>query len=418
MRGAPAIVAHAMGLWRVLAVLGSLAICFGVGVLGFGHGGPETTGLDTRFFFLAGRYWLAGINAYAPAQAIDAGPLGDVYTRYVMGYPPQSALLCMALALVSARSAELAMSGLNLAAVGVLAWIAVASVEEAVPPATSTAQRWYVPALVAGNLATAYVLWMGQTTLIVAAALAACWWCARYGRPVLAGVLLALASIKPPLSVFVALWLVLERQGRVLAAAATATCLLALVPMVVLGPLAAWREWLVAVAHYAGAPQNAVGSRMVFNLRSLLYACGLHSPDFLGLGVVATLALFAARERFAAREILGLLIGFGLVFGYGHGYDLAALVVLVPAFWVHLRERPYAAGGALVLLAGITFPNRLLLPLGSEPLLHLRVVLVMLALGWLAALGVAATTRAKASAAQPAAFAPWARWFPSTSRMP
>lgn len=158
-------------------VIGSLAICLGAGVLGLGHGGPGATAPDTRFLYLAGKYWLAGVNAYAP----------------------QAAPLCMVLARGSLRTAVLLMAVLNLAATAVLAWIAVAMVEEAVPPTTSTVQRWYVPALVVGNLSTAFVLWMGQTTLIVAAALAAAWWCVRRGWSIAAVVPLALATIKPPL---------------------------------------------------------------------------------------------------------------------------------------------------------------------------------------------------------------------------
>jgi hypothetical protein len=403
---------------RIAAIVGSLAMCLGLGLFGLGHDLPRAATSDTRFLFLAGKYWLAGIDAYVPTQALDAGPLGDVYARYVMAYPPQTAPLCMLLALGAIDLATALMDVLNLAALAVLAWVAVATIEETVDPAVSTAQRWWVPALVVGNLATAFVLYIGQTTLVVAAALAACWYCARRGRDVAAGLLLAFASIKPPLALFVALWFALDRRWRLLAATTITVLLLALGPMFMLGPLGALRAWLVGVANYAAAPQNALGSRMVFNLQAFLLTLGIATPNLLVLGVAATIALFAFRTRLAERDLLGVLVGLGLVFGYGHGYDLAALVVLVPAFWCRLRERPGAAGVALALLVGISFPNSLLERLGSPVVLHARVLLVMAALAWLVVLG--ATERAAAAdGAQledAAEVAP--PWVPSTSRMP
>jgi hypothetical protein len=151
-----------------------------------------------------------------------------------------------------------------------------------------------------------------------------------------------------------------------------------------------WLEWLRAVGRYGGHEYNAVGTRMLFNLRSLLYAAGVRVPDLFALGFVATGALWWLRRRLTERDVLGLLLGAALLFGYAHSYDLAALVVLIPLFWRHLHARPTGSLVALGLLVAIAFPNSMLERFRSDLLLHARVALVAGALGWLAALSAAA----------------------------
>ncbi len=373
---------------RIAALLAGIAVVVGLGVLGLGHGGPSETNLDTRYLFLAGKYWLAGTNAYTPAVALrDLGPIGDALQQYNFAYPPQMAVLCLLLALGSMQTSFLLMNALNLAATAAIAWIGVRWIEEPGPrgvaPAQSTAQRWFVPALVAGNLSTAFAVWMGQTTLLVTAALAGAWYASRRDRWILAGVLLAIGTFKPPLSLFVVLWFVLERQWRVLGAAAAAVLVFSAVPMWVAGPVDVFFDWLHAVERYGSHPFNAVGTRMLFNLRSLLHALGLRLPDLFVVGLVATGALWYWRRRLTDRDLLPMLLAVALLFGYSHSYDLAALTVMIGAFWRHLHDRAAAALVALGLLLAISFPNSLLERFEIDVLLHARVALVVAALAWL-----------------------------------
>lgn len=403
---------------RAIALVVCVAMCVGIGFLGVGHGVGRELYHDTVFLFLAGKYWLAGLDAYTATAIVDPGVRSEIYDRYIMGYPPQASTLCMALAFGSMRLATVLMDALNVASLALLAWLAVVRIEETRDPARSSAHRWYVPALIVGNLSTAFVLWIGQTTLFVTAMLAGSWHAARRGRDVLAGVLLAVATIKPPLALFVALWFLLERRWRLIAATTGTIVLLALVPLWQHGPLGALQAWLGGVAAYMAVPYNALTSRMVFGLRSFLLALGVDAPELLPLGVAAVLALFAYRAKIDERDALGLLVGSGLLFGYAHGYDLAALVVLIPAFWCRLRGRPVAAAVALALLVGITFPNSVLEPLGSGALVHARVLLVVAALAWLVALDLTDAGRAGAGQRDAAAVGAALRWLPSTSRMP
>ncbi len=413
---------------RVGAVLAAAAVVLGLGVLGLGHGGPSETNMDTRYLYLAGKYWLAGTSAYTPAVALHGvAAAGDALQQYNFAYPPQTAPLCLVLATGSMARAFLIMNLLNLAAIALLGWIGVRTVEEAgvhaaVPP-VATAQRWFVPALVAGNLSTAFVVWMGQTTLIVAAALAAAWYWARHDRPLLAGAALAVATFKPPLSLFAVLWFVLTRQWRIVLAMAGTVLLFAAVPMVIVGPVEVFVDWLHAIGRYGTHPYNTLGSRMLFNLRSLFHAVGMDTPDLFVVGFVATLALWHYRRVFSERDLLGCLIGMALLFGYSHSYDLAALVVLIPVFWRHLRTRAPASLVALGLLFVISFPNSLLVGFDSELLLHARVVFAAGALIWLLVLSAAEAHPAGNPTMRPAEApqgggAADARCFPSTSRMP
>jgi hypothetical protein len=144
------------------------------------------------------------------------------------------------------------------------------------------------------------------------------------------------------------------------------------------------------VERYGSNPFNAIGSRMLFNLRSLLYAVGVVPPDLFVVGVVATVMLWWQRWRFSERDLVGVLVAVALLFGYSHSYDLAALVLLAPSFWRHLHRRPGPAMVALAMFAVVTFPNSVLERFGSDVLVHARVAIVLAAVGWLLALSARA----------------------------
>jgi hypothetical protein len=146
----------------------------------------------------------------------------------------------------------------------------------------------------------------------------------------------------------------------------------------------------------------------------------MDTPDLFVVGFVATLALWHYRRVFSERDLLGCLIGMALLFGYSHSYDLAALVVLIPVFWRHLRTRAPASLVALGLLFVISFPNSLLVGFDSELLLHAGRVR-----GGGADLAPRAEHRRAvqpqsddASGGGPQAAARRTRALPSTSRMP
>lgn len=356
----------------------SITVMVALGVLGVGHDG--NTHLDTPILYVAGEYWQAGGSAYTRDVVPHVtGAIGDTLERYTFAYPPQAAPLFLLLAIGSAETANTLMTIFNLVSLAALAYLTVRLAE----PDDSEMHRWIIPALVIGNLATVFVVWMGQTTLIMTAALAAAWYYARRGERVVAGIFLAVATMKPPLSLFVVAWFMLEREWKVLGTMTVAILIMASIPMYQSGPVQVYLDWLGALGRYGAHTSNALGSRMLFNVQSLLYAAGITTPSLFAFGAIGTLALWYWRRAFVEDDLIGVLLGITLLFGYGHSYDIAALVLLIPAFWRRVHDSPAASAVALVMLFAIAFPNSVLEPYGSLLLLHARVAVLCAALAWL-----------------------------------
>jgi len=356
----------------------SITVMVALGVCGVGHGGE--THLDTPILYAAGEYWQAGGSAYTRNVVPHvSGAIGDTLDRYTFAYPPQSAPLFLLLAIGSAETANTIMTIFNLVSLAALAYLTVRLAE----PDDSEMQHWIIPALVIGNLSTVFVVWMGQTTLIMTAALAGAWYYARRGEPIVAGIFLAVATMKPPLSLFVVAWFVLEREWKVLGTMTVAILVMASIPMYQSGPIQVYLDWLGSLGNYGVHASNALGSRMLFNLQSLLFAVGITTPSLIVFGLIGTLALWYWRHVFVENDLLGVVLGITLLFGYGHSYDIAALVLLIPAFWRRVHDSAAASAVALTMLFAISFPNSVLEPYGSLLLLHARVAVLCVALVWL-----------------------------------
>lgn len=375
-----------------MILLAAVSLTVALGVFGVGHGGLADTNLDMRILYLAGEIWHRGWSAYTHAPPGPVDPwLTDAVSEYDFAYPPQIAPLCLLLAAWSPVGARILMTGLNVAAAALLAAVCVYLVREPQPdggPPPADSSSWFIPAIVIGNFATAFVIWAGQTTLIATLALMVGWQCARRDRWLIGGALLAVASIKPQLSFLVMLWIVLERRWRVLAAAAVGVVVLAAVPIAISGPLGVITEWSAAAMRYASGPYNTLGSRMIFGLGNVLALVGVGSSFLLPVALLIVAALWYFRASIADEDLLALLVGLSLLFGFSHSYDIAALMPLVPAFWRHVHSRVTASLVAFVLLVAVTLPNSLLEPYVSPLLLQFRVVALLAALCWLTALSV------------------------------
>lgn len=367
-------------LFRVTFLLSAIFSTLALGVLGLGNGGLSSTNFDVRVLYWGGQHWLDGSSPYTAPLTADDSPLP---------YPPQTALLCMLLASSSLAHAELMMTTLNIICLGMLAFVCVrlAQTSEA-SDRPGTAPWWLISGIIIGNLSTAYVIWAGQTTLIVAAALVGGWYYARHGRWLVAGLMLAVASIKPQFSLPVVLWLLLERRWRPLAVMAVVIAGFSVVPMTTSGPLNAFLEWLSAVNQYVGWAPNATGSRMVVGVRNVFHVGGIEAPPLHAVAVVLTALIWWKRSWVLSDDVLALLISISLLFTSAHGYDLALVALLVPSFSTHLRNHTGAALVAIGLLMGITFPNSLLEPLNSQFILRMRDLLLLMGSLWLLLLSV------------------------------
>ena len=354
------------------------------GIIGVGLSQSMASNVDTKYLYVAGLSWLEGLNAYDPEVA---SRLGADVSRGGFFYPPQIAPLCLLLAAFPWAKAKVVMTLLNVFSAGVLAFFCVLLVKRPkvkMLKVPGSSPWWFIPAIVISNPLTINVLWLGQTTLIAAAALVSGWYYAYRDRWVLSGILIAISSIKPQLSLLVILWLLLERRWQLLAVAAGTTLIFSLVPMAISGPIEVFFHWFASLVQHKKVFSNVLGSGAVFSIQDILYAAGIQVPQLFPLGIILTGLLWWYRSRLIIDDVIGILLAISLLFGLAHHYDLVALAPMLAAFWRHVHNRPGAALVAIALMLAMLFPRAYLMTfVHNELLLQYRVPLLLGATIWL-----------------------------------
>ena len=313
--------------FRIAFLLSACTVMIIVAIIGFSQH------FDTKYLYVAGLSWWKGLNAYEPDVASRLGANQSLGSFF---YPPQIAPLCLLLSAFPWTQAKVVMTLFNIFSAGVLAFFSVLLVKQPqvkqlrVPGASA---RWFIPAVVIANPFTLNIIVLGQTTLIVTTALVSGWYYAYRGRWVLSGILIAIATIKPQLSLLVILWLLLERRWRILAVAAMTTLIFCLVPMVITGPIDVFVHWFASLGKHKDIFANVLGSPAVFSIQNLLYAAGIQVPQLLLLGIVITGLLWRYRSRLIIDDVIGLLMAISVLFGFAHHYDLIGLAPLMAGFW-------------------------------------------------------------------------------------
>jgi hypothetical protein len=257
-----------------------------------------------------------------------------------------------------------------------------------------------IPAIIMGNPFTAHVLWMGQTTLIVAASIA--WGCrfAGQGRWLLGGLLLAVSTIKPQFSVFAFLWLAMQRRWPSILTAGALSLAFALGPLLISGPMTTIRSWLAEIKVYQAYPSNTVGFEHSFGLQSMLYHLGIAVPSGVLIALAFATVIFLVRAKILEDDILPLLLGVALLLSVAHDYDLILAAPLVPALWRHLRNRGWVPKlSALAIMSVMFLPQRLLKPLDNSALLQFRVLVLLGLIVWLFVLSANVAQRSVRTAA-------------------
>lgn len=322
--------ARARAYLALLAAVQAAVLAF---LIATSSGGVDRHGflLGTDFisFWTAGRMLHAGAHVYdgaahiAAQRAFFAAPGG--YTAFF--YPPGFLLACWPLGLLGyfpALAAWLLATGaaylaaarvwLRACPVGQRSWLLFA----AFPPVLTTITH-------------------GQTSFLVAALLGLGLLLAG-PRPLSAGVLLGLATIKPQLGLLVPLALLATREWRVIASAAATALVLAALAALWFGP-AIWPEWLAAGARAQGALVTGdVGyAKMVSPFAAAML---LGAPAWLGwvvqggvtLGVVAGLLKTAWRQHWSPAIAAATLAGSVLATPFVLDYDLVLLGL--PLIWL------------------------------------------------------------------------------------
>lgn len=374
----------------VFVLVGAFCALLAFGILGIGRGGTEGFA-DVRYWYISARLWLDGQNPYD--YEVFRGfsrshGLGEIFT---FPYPPQIFVLGVLIAAFPFAIAKLAWTFLNLAAVVVLAYWGARLVRiraVAIGVAPSRIADWLIPAIIIGNPFTAHVVWTGQTSLIVAASLITGWQLVHGGSFLLGGLLLAVATIKPQLSILIVLWLILNRHWRALATGGIGVLAFSAVPMSVVGPSATLLGWVDSLKAYQ--VEVASGLSYNLNLKSLLNGLGFGLPPssmlvFMLCAIGMTLVLWRLqnRRKLDQQDVLALLLGSSLLLTSGRDYDLVVLVPALSAMWWHVRGDRLSQLVSTALMVALFVPHRVMEKFGLPFLLYWRIVILLFLVGWL-----------------------------------
>lgn len=371
------------GAWRVagpLVALLAVAALLLSGFAGVGRGAARSLA-DFDFYYAAGRCWLAGDSMYdAAAFTREMRALGRGDVEFAFGYSPAFVPFALVLGVLPYELARGAMWFVGFMGVTFLCRVAVRLARESGESArlgAHPATPWIVLAAVCGATSTSTALWLGQLGPWMAALAIAGWLAVRRRELVLAGIFFGLTSMKPQFSFLPLVWLLLEREWRVLGTAALTALALSSYSMALLGPVEPFAEFLGAVAQYSRRADdaNALGSVHVLGLPALLTAAGVHGlrvEPFLGAVTAGVACLWLARRRVHAGVVLALLLTAQVALVYAHDIEC---VFLVPAWvWLWNRCGPWSAGlgAAALCFALLSLPARFV---GGDPeslLLHWR----------------------------------------------
>lgn len=367
-----------------------ILLAFGVssivlfGVLGFLRDLRWSWDLET--LYSGGVILLRRINPYGVPVTLPELTREGV-KNWIYAYPPNFSPVAILLAVPGYTATRWLMLAANLAAVGVMILYVLrlmrcpdqAAVSLALP---SRELEITVAGAILASPFVAHVLWLGNTTLLVTAALLVGWHSLASGRHVLAGVFLALAAVKPQLVLLPGLWLLLERRWVTIASAAAASLVLSSYSMIVFGPVAAFRNWIAGIGHYLEQVDTDPGCLYCFGVGELLSAGNL-PIRFIDMLVVAGLGLlWLWREHLTRLEILALLNALTVLFLPVQNYDLAVLAPLVGVLALLVANQQLSLAAAIAAMVLMYAPLRLVALMELSLLLRWRepVLLVLVAL--------------------------------------
>ena len=196
-------------------------------------------------------------------------------------------------------------------------------------------------------------------------------------KPYLAGVFLAFGSLKPQLSLFLCLFLLLDGQWRALLVGAVTALCMSLPAMIQLGPLGCFESWLGGLRAYStNFGENIVGGGGVITFDSALTAFGVSAISLKFLGILGFLIAVAYRRHFPRKHLLIVLPFLSLAFIYSHDGDYIAMSLM----WLCLFEvasRNLARFIILLVLTLLVFiPSTVMQSTGNALLEHWRIFVI------------------------------------------
>ena len=182
----------------------------------------------------------------------------------------------------------------------------------------------------------------------------------RARRPLLAGLLFGLLTIKPQFGLMVPVVLLATRDWRSIAATCATVAALALGATALLGP-AIWSDWLASLPRYA-AWFDALSVRnlmptVTMNLRILGVPDGVASAVQAGVALLAAALVWIAARRFPPGLAIAMAsLGTCLATPHAFVYDLPLLTAAVVLAIDARQHRGFSAGEVGVLVLVLVFP--------------------------------------------------------------
>lgn len=354
------------------------------------------TANDFRYFYVAGKCWLSQKNPYDYAVYLGAfeqfGFLASASPNFSPDpfyYPPQFAPFCLLAALFNWPTANFLFGIFNFLCAIILAVLTTrlaTNSEVARPANTLPATRWILPCLVLWMPYVSFQIAIGQSTLMFANCLIGFWYFGRRDKPVIAGILLGLATFKPQFVVLPVFYFLLDRQWKTLVIASVVSILLASYSLLTIGPVVSISGWLHNLSIAGDSRFNSYGSDYVMGLPSTLNALGFATSGpfvFLLGGLVLVFILWLFRKRFCPDDILSIIVLIQLSLVFSHYISTPLLAPVFASVWLHIAHRSKTWFLAALAYICILPTQRLLRPFEIPLLLHSRSILVFLVLVWM-----------------------------------
>lgn len=311
-------------------------------------------------------------QAYDPVALKSAQlALGmDPGTNYPFPYPPSFLLALAPLGLLPYLAAYALAMGVSLA---LYIWATVGA-------------RWQWPAALAALLVptTTITLVAGQAAFLAAALLAGGFRLAAT-RPILAGLLLGLATYKPQIGVLVPIALIAARRWRTIAAAGATVAALVIITGVVFGP-GIWPAWVANIIQYSGqfAAENSAIAYLMPTVAQA--AARLAAPPIVvyaaqvGAAIVALGVVWRCfRDGPGLLAAAALFVATFLAVPHAFVYDMPIVATAVIWFIVerHRAGDAFGIGEILVVIVAMIAPITLVAGASDFPLTILSLVLLL-----------------------------------------
>ena len=348
----------------------TLAIMFGIAGYGRPHGPQDVSLYDfSSYIYPAGKMWLNGLNPY------------DGF----FPYPPNSALLCMLLSVTDLETSKILFLGLNVLCIILWVYLCIKLYNH-----QNREKKFFLLdvrlslliSMLVGNVFIFNVLWVGQTSIFIAAALLASYYFYIRSSEISSGIFLAFALNKPQLAYTFFVWLVLEKKWKTLAASIAATMILGIVPIYNRGIITTIQDWINVLNEYIQVV-NRICFWNLFGLQPLFKDFGIQigSPIIFICSIFLIIWIHKYYKTTDILKLYGILTIIGLLLGQASQYDLIIIAPMLAHYVVKISNQDFKKLILLCLTFVImNFPRSQLLLSDIRILHHHRVILLIIML--------------------------------------